>query len=94
MKNAKPGNFCILLDTPTPKRGAPPRQRSLRLGETKPRVSTLSYPPRRSSALPRRTSPPRRSIASPRHTCKSCFGSSIPLILTIIHWINEILISE
>ena len=85
VKNAKLGNFCILLDTLTPKRGAPPRRRSLRLGEPKPRFSTLSYPPRRSSASPRQTSPPRRSIASLRHTCKLCFGSSISLILTIIH---------
>ena len=32
---------------------------------------------------------PRRSNASPRCTCKSGFGSSFSIILTIIHWTNE-----
>ena len=41
------------------------------------------------NAPPRHTSPPRRSEASTRHTCKSGFGSSFPLNLTIIHWNNE-----
>ena len=49
-----------------------PRHRSARLGEPEPRVSALSGPPRRSGALPRRT-------------CKSCFGFSLSLILTIIN---------
>ena len=35
------------------------------------------------------TSLPRRIIASPKRTCKLCFGSSLPLILKIIHLINE-----
>ena len=52
-----------------------PKRRSAHLGEPEPRVSALS-------------SPPRRSSASPKRTCKSCFGSSLSLILTIIHWIN------
>ena len=76
MKMAKFGHLCILLDTSTP------RRRSLCLGELELRVSALS-------GLPRRTSPPRRSIAWPRHTCKFFFSSSVPLILTIVHWINE-----
>ena len=65
-----------------------PRRRSARLDE-------LSDPPRRSSASPRQTSPPRQtssprsSIASPRRTYKSCFVFSLPLILAIIHWIND-----
>ena len=72
-----------------PKHRAPPRRRSLRLGEPDPRVSTLSGPPRRSNALPRRTSLPRRCIASSKRAWKFYFGSSLPLILTIIHWINQ-----
>ena len=59
-----------------PRLRATPRRRPLRLGRLEPRVSTLSGPPRRSSA-------------PPRCTYKSCFGSSLPLIITIIHWINE-----
>ena len=35
------------------------------------------------------SAPLRCSIASPRRICQSCFDSSLPLILTIIHWINE-----
>ena len=65
-----------------PRRRATPRRRLLRLGGPEPRNSTLSGPPRQ-------TSSPRRSEASPRRTCKFCFGSSLLLILTIIHWINE-----
>ena len=68
-----------------PRRGAPHRRRSLSLGDPEPKVFALSGPPRRSSASPRRTSPPRCSITLPRRTCKSYFGSSHPLILTIIH---------
>ena len=59
-----------------------PRRRSAHLDE-------ISDPPRRSNASPRRTSPPKHSIASPRHTCKSYFILSLPLILAIIHLINE-----
>ena len=70
MKRAKSSQFCILPDTPTP------RRRSARLCEPKARIYAFS------GLL-------RRSIASPRRTCKSCFGSSLQLILTIIHWINE-----
>ena len=76
MKRAKSGHFCIQPDTPTPRRGAPPRRRSLRLGELEPKFSEFS-------------SPPRHSNAPPKRTCKLCFGSFIQLILTIIHWINE-----
>ena len=83
MRRAKSGHFCIQPDTPTPRRRASPKQRSLSLGELEPKVDALSSPPRRSSASPR------RSIATPRRTCKSCFGSSLSLILPIIHWINE-----
>ena len=53
-----------------------PRRRSLRLGELEARISSFS-------------GPPRHSIASPRRTCKSYFGFSLSLILTITHWINE-----
>ena len=49
-----------------------PRQMSLHLGEPEPKVYALS-------------GPPRHSCVSPRRTFKSCFGSSLPLILTIIH---------
>ena len=59
------------------------------LGEPEPKFSEFFGPPRRCNALPRQTSPPRHNIASPRRTCESYFGSSLPLILTIIHWINE-----
>ena len=38
MKMAKTGPFLFLLDTPTPRRGATPRRRSLRLGKPEPRV--------------------------------------------------------
>ena len=76
VKGAKSGHFCSQPDT------FMLRRRSLRLGEPKARISTLS-------GLPRRTSPPRCSIAAPRRTCKLYFGSSLPLILTIVHWINE-----
>ena len=76
VKMAKTGPFMFLLDTPTPRRGASPRQRSLSLGEPEPIISTLS-------------SPLRRSIALPWRTCKSCFGSSLLLILTNIHLTNE-----
>ena len=62
---------------------APPKWRSLHLGEPKPKVSALSSPPKHSSASPK------RSIALPRHAYKPYFGSSLPLILKIIHWINE-----
>ena len=80
LKMAKIGHLCVLLDTLTP------RCRSACLGvKAPPRVSALSGPPRRSSSLPRQTSPLRRSIASRRRACKSCFGSSLLLILTIIY---------
>ena len=72
-----------------PRHGALPRQRSLRLGEPEAQISTLSGPPKRSNAPPRQTPLPRRSIASPTRTSEYCFGSPLPLILTIIHWINE-----
>ena len=72
-----------------PRRGALPRQRSLRLGEPKAMFSKFFGLLRRSNASPKRTSLPRHSIASLKRTCKPCFGSSLPLILTIIHWINE-----
>ena len=85
MKRAKSGHLCFQHDTHTPRHRAPPRRRSLLLGKPEPRVSALSGPPRHSSASLRRTSLPRRSIALPRRTCKSCFGSFLPLILTIIH---------
>ena len=52
------------------------RRRSAHLGELEPRFFEFS-------------SPLRRSIASPRRTCKLCFGSSLPLIITIVHWTNE-----
>ena len=88
MKRAKSGHF-FMLDIPMPRRRSARLSMELRLGEPEAKISTLSGPPRHSSAPPRRTSPPRRSIASPRHTYKSYFGSSLPLILTIIHFINE-----
>ena len=58
-----------ILLVPTPRHGASPRRRSLGLGEPEPKLAELSGPPRRSSALPRRTSLPRHSIASPKRTC-------------------------
>ena len=83
MKKAKSGHFCIQPDTPTPRRRecmprhrAPPRRRHLRLGELEPKFSKSFGPPRRSNATPRRT-------------CKSCFGSSLTLIITIFHWTIE-----
>ena len=66
-----------------PRRGTLPRQRSLRLGELEPKFAEHSGLPRCSSA------PPRHSEASLRRTCKFCFGSFLPLILTIFHWTNE-----
>ena len=78
MKRAKSGHFYVQPVTPMP------RRRSLCLGEPEPKFSALSGPPRRSSASPRKTSPLRRSIAPLRRTYKSCFGSSLPLILAII----------
>ena len=89
MKMAKSGHFYILLDTPTPRRRSARLGVELRLAKPKSKFSEFSSPPKCSNAPPRRTSPPRRSIALPRRTCKSCFGSSLPLILTIIHLINE-----
>ena len=71
---AKSGHFYVLLDTPTPRRGG--------LGEPEPKVSALFGPSKRKSASPRQTS-------SPMRACKSCFSLFLPLILTIIHWINE-----
>ena len=82
-------SFILQLDTPTPRRGAPPRRTSLCLGKLDDKFSEFSGPPRHSNALPRRTSLPRRSSASLRLTYKSCFGFSLQLILTSIHWINE-----
>ena len=61
----------------------------LHLGESEPKFIEHFGPPKRSSAPPRRTSLPRRSIAPPRRTCKSYFGSSLPLILTVFHWTNK-----
>ena len=88
---AKTGPFMFLLDNHTPRRGALPRRRSLHLGEPEPKFSEFSGSPRHSSnAPPRQTFPPKCSIASLRRTCKSCFGSSLLLIITIIHWINEV----
>ena len=66
-----------------PRHGASPKKRSLRLGKPEARIFALFGPPKRRSALPR------HSLSPPKHTCKPCFGSSLPLILTIIHWINE-----
>ena len=83
MKMAKSYPFCILLYTPTP------RRRSLRLGAPEAQISALSGPPKRSSAPPRRSSALLKRTPPPRHTYESYFGSSLPLILTIIHWINE-----
>ena len=89
MKKENFGHFCVLFDTPTLGCRAPPRRRSIHLGEPKPKVYALFGPPRHSSASPRQTSSSRRSIASPRSTCKSCSSSSLLLILTRIHWNNE-----
>ena len=47
--------FLLQHDTPTPRRGAPPRRRSLRLGEPEPKFYEFSGPPRCSNAPPRRT---------------------------------------
>ena len=49
VKRAIFGNFCVLLDTPTPKRrcGAPPRRRSLLLGELEAEFFEFSGPPKR-----------------------------------------------
>ena len=69
MKRAKSGHFCIQLDTLTLRGGAPPRLRSLPLGEPEPMVSKFYGSPRHSSAPPKRTSSPRHSIASPMRTC-------------------------
>ena len=83
MKMAKSGHFCILLDTPTPRRISARLGVELRLGEPEPEVFVFSGSPRRSNASPR------RSIASPRRTYKSYFSSPLSLILTFINWINE-----
>ena len=53
-----------------------PRRRHFRLSDPEPKFAEFS-------------SPPRRSNASPKRTCKSCLGSSLPLILTIFHWTND-----
>ena len=86
----------VLFDTPTPRRRAPSRRRLLRLSGPETRFSEFYGPPRHSNALPRhsntsprRTSPPRLSEAFPRRTYKLCFCSSLPISLTIVHWIYE-----
>ena len=76
MKKAKFGHLCVLLDALTPRHRSARLGVELLLGEPEPRVSALSGPPKRSSAFPRRA-------------CKSCLGSSLLLIITIFHWINE-----
>ena len=81
MKMAK--TFLLQPDTPTPRHTSARLGVELCLGEPEPKFSEFSGP------LRRRNAPPRRIIASPRRTCKSCFGSSFPLILTIFHWTNE-----
>ena len=73
---AKTGHFFSV-------RHPTPRRRLLRLGGTEPRISTFSGPPRH------REAPPRHSEALPKRTCKPCFGSYFPLIMTTTHWINE-----
>ena len=45
MKRAKSGQICILPDTHMPRRGAPLRQRLLRLGEPEPKFSEFSGQP-------------------------------------------------
>ena len=70
-------NFCISLTPPTL------RRRLLRLGGPETGFMYFFGSPRHNNASPR------RSKASPRRTCKSCFESSLPLNLTIIHWTNE-----
>ena len=81
-----------------------PRRRPLRIGGPEIGFLVFSCPPRRSNAPPRRTSPLRRSKDPPRRSeplglgveklrlgvpTNSVFGSSFPLSLTIVHWINE-----
>ena len=61
VKMVKSGHFCILLDIPTPRPRAPPRRRSLCLGEPEPKFSKFSSLLRRSNAPPRRTSLPKRT---------------------------------
>ena len=82
MKGAKSGNFCILLDTPTPRCRSARLGVELRLGEPEAQISALF-------GSARQTSPPRHSIAPPRRTYESYIGSSLQLVLEIIHWINE-----
>ena len=85
MKMAKNGQFLHQPDTPTLRHRSARLGVELRLGGPKPRFMHLFGPLRRSNAPPRR----RRSSALPRRTCKSGFGSSFPIILTIIHWTNK-----
>ena len=75
-RNGQNWPFLFLLDTLTPRRRAPPRRRHLHLSKPEVKFSELS-------------GLPRRSEASLRCTCKLCFSSSLPLILTNIYWINE-----
>ena len=85
MKREKSGHFCILLDTPMPRRRSAHLGFEFCLGELEPKFSKFFGSPRCSNALPRRSNAPSRL------TCKSCFGSSLPLILTRL---MRILISE
>ena len=49
----------------------------------------VTTPRRTRGSISALSGPPKLSNASPKRTCKSRFGSSLPLILRIIHWINE-----
>ena len=74
MKMAKKLAISVMFDTPTP------RRRSPRLGVELLLVEAPS---------PRRTRARVFAFSGlPRLTYKLCFCSSIPISLTIVHWIN------
>ena len=75
--------FLHSADTPTPRRRSARLGVELSLGVPEPKFAEYFGFPMRSSA------PPRSSIASPKLTYWSCFGYSLPLILTIFHWTND-----
>ena len=79
----------VMFDTPTPRRRSPCLSVELRLSGPKPRNSALSGLPR--SSMLRLGEPLCLGIAL-LHLgvpISSVLGTSLPLILTIIHWINE-----
>ena len=74
-----------MFDTPTRRRRSPCLGVDLRLGGPEPWVSALSGSPR--SSMLCLGEPLHLSVAKLR--LGASVSSSLPLILTIIHWINE-----